>query len=1262
MQPAPRTIQHPLSLFTLKNKSFAVLVLAILSVFTGWGQQVNLLFNLAEFGASPVTNRIVQVRPLSPFYGNITQYTSDTNGMVVIPANVGTPYSGAIIGPPGGIPFEFYVPSYFSGTNDVLSYLVSGTAQTYPAGALAWSIESSDLRYVQQANLSQFITSNTVAAAAPGNIITNYTYEFWFWTNSAGYNVGTRDNPYCVSNEISFDTQMQNLINQYSNLPVIVHLYPGTYYTVGLLPYGPWRLGLPSNWTLQGAGKYQTTVQFARTNWNGGQNVIMADYFSGYTTNGIPLYNTNLANVSVKDLTVDCNGQNNQYISGIFIAGANALIQNVRVINPIGNFTNGQEPLTVNIGIADPAINWYGRIINCDVGNVLGDYGDAFVVGGRGSEIIGCRAVLLNQTNSNWYGINFAGAVNCIAADNILINPATGFYSDTGLLNGNLIINNIFTNCLYGIEFNNPNNPSNNIVAGNSIYLNPQMGAFPNAGLLDVYATPQNVWINNLIDSPSGIAPVAFGMERINGVVKDNFINPGLGLAPTSPGVTNWLTQYSLTGQVLWKSQQQTTVPDTNSIVIISSNAIVPPINSSFNSFLTTNYISAFAQSAYHRTPFLFQFDETGTSLTNDLLSLASTYIRQMGCPAGIILDWPKFYTNGLNGAFYWNTNYFPNTPQNYVQFADSLGLNLGVTISLTSTNFVNDLTNVAGWGFRIIRFFNVSSASNLQVAESVFRQYSKNRKVYFLVQANGFGNNPSDINNSLFSGNVFSLTYYYPPITSFTNFVSEFDANITNFWGKIGRENWIMPDVVYTGTGDANLVPAQVNLMAAAGSPIIYAYQPIYNPTYTNTLLLRIDSDFGRELPFYIPQFSPLNSSVTVLARHLTEINGFVVCILNRGSATTNFNFSLTNLFYSPAQTVVWTDVNNPSSRFAISNSVSVTLNPEQSVLYLFQPVYYRQELANLIGDASGLTNLPSGGGGSGNANTNAAFQAWNPISTNWFGVLFGNGLGITNLQAANVVGTLTNPVNTTGNISGSLITGNGAGLTNLINSSTVSAGNGIVVTTSQNPNGSTNYQAALASSVTFSGTVSASQFIGDGSNLTNLLHSSTVSAGSGVTVTTSKNADGSTNYQVSAAGSGGLGWTTIYASPALGNASGYFSLSSSEKYFSIVGGFQSNPNSDYTVAQPLNQTVTFSNLQVSIGPYNSASPLATGWNCNVNFRTNGVIAFTVPVTGDGVTHTFNSGTTSVTVPAGATVSISIVATAGTTNAVAVWSIQRSP
>lgn len=57
-----------------------------------------------------------------------------------------------------------------------------------------------------------------------------------------------------------------------------------------------------------------------------------------------------------------------------------------------------------------------------------------------------------------------------------------------------------------------------------------------------------------------------------------------------------------------------------------------------------------------------------------------------------------------------------------------------------------------------------------------------------------------------------------------------------------------------------------------------------------------------------------------------------------------------------------------------------------------------------------------------------------------------------------------------------------------------------------------------------TFGSTLTVNdKFIGNGSGITNLLHSATVSAGSGATVTTSKNADGSTNFAVAATGSGG-------------------------------------------------------------------------------------------------------------------------------------------
>lgn len=78
------------------------------------------------------------------------------------------------------------------------------------------------------------------------------------------------------------------------------------------------------------------------------------------------------------------------------------------------------------------------------------------------------------------------------------------------------------------------------------------------------------------------------------------------------------------------------------------------------------------------------------------------------------------------------------------------------------------------------------------------------------------------------------------------------------------------------------------------------------------------------------------------------------------------------------------------------------------------------------------------------------------------------------------------------------------------------------LVVSTNSMTNSQNFYQAG--GQTNYSGlTMAGGQFIGNGAGLTNLGHSASVSAGTGISVTTSKNSDGGTNFAVAASGSAG-------------------------------------------------------------------------------------------------------------------------------------------
>lgn len=136
-------------------------VLALLSA-----KATNVHFDLSapQFNASPAASRSVTLQPMSPFAGNLLFFTSSTNGTFTFTNAQATLYLGVIKAPPGAINFAIYVTGTNLGTVEASSITASPGSQTYPAGATAWSIQTSDQRYAlsgtASSNLFYPLTSN----------------------------------------------------------------------------------------------------------------------------------------------------------------------------------------------------------------------------------------------------------------------------------------------------------------------------------------------------------------------------------------------------------------------------------------------------------------------------------------------------------------------------------------------------------------------------------------------------------------------------------------------------------------------------------------------------------------------------------------------------------------------------------------------------------------------------------------------------------------------------------------------------------------------------------------------------------------------------------------------------------------------------------------------------------------------------------------------------------------------------------------------
>ena len=112
----------------------------------------DLQLTLSWFGAIPSTNRAITLQSQSPFVGNQIWGASDSNGMCVFSNLANGLYNGAIKAPPAEIKFQVQLLTGDTGLIDASNRTAVGTISTYPAGATAWSIATSDQRYQMGSN------------------------------------------------------------------------------------------------------------------------------------------------------------------------------------------------------------------------------------------------------------------------------------------------------------------------------------------------------------------------------------------------------------------------------------------------------------------------------------------------------------------------------------------------------------------------------------------------------------------------------------------------------------------------------------------------------------------------------------------------------------------------------------------------------------------------------------------------------------------------------------------------------------------------------------------------------------------------------------------------------------------------------------------------------------------------------------------------------------------------------------------------------
>ncbi len=244
---------------------------------------------------------------------------------------------------------------------------------------------------------------------------------------------GTITNPYYGD----FDYILGHLVPTNT----IVHLGAGTFWTKGYCPAGDSLIVIPSGVTIQGDGQAVTTIKRS----------------SIFTNVNLTVLHSPSSNVSVHDLTVDCNASAyalnswTNAVIGIQLTGSGETIEHVTIVNGFGIefFNEGFQMIVGSYGEGN------NKVIGCTTSNFLGNYGDgvqpvgdSLIEGNSFYFPVQPAGVAAHQL----FGINVCGsAKGTIVIDNYVYGGEDGFHNDTGGDANLVIANNTFENVCQGV-------------------------------------------------------------------------------------------------------------------------------------------------------------------------------------------------------------------------------------------------------------------------------------------------------------------------------------------------------------------------------------------------------------------------------------------------------------------------------------------------------------------------------------------------------------------------------------------------------------------------------------------------------------------------------------------------------------------------------------------------------------------------------------------------------------------------------------------
>ncbi|MDX1951650.1 MAG: hypothetical protein SFY81_05665 [Verrucomicrobiota bacterium] len=363
----------------------------------------------------------------------------------------------------------------------------------------------------------KLLTSLVIHAIALGFMIyestAHPTNEVWVSDQAIGSNLGTLEHPYDASTQVKFDTVMSNLTQ---NAGMTIHLLPGIYLTKG------YHAGHPSNWvlransTLTGAGMNATIIK-----------LIDNSPLNMGPLNSLP----GTSNITVKDLTFDCNGANAitnnkvvngatvyyQTVQGPSLNGEYCSYIRVKVKNVIGWKSASAEAYGLGIRTynSDHTLNLLGKgglISECISESPLGDYVSGFLITGGG--IVENSYAFMppyEQLGGN-FGINAPDSNGLIVQNCYIEGGDAGVYTDYGGVTNLVVRNNVIRNVVRGISYH-PNEQKstnlNGIIDGDTLVAN--------GNIIEINPNTTSRWMFGIACSPTDYAQ---NYSAFNNVIK----------------------------------------------------------------------------------------------------------------------------------------------------------------------------------------------------------------------------------------------------------------------------------------------------------------------------------------------------------------------------------------------------------------------------------------------------------------------------------------------------------------------------------------------------------------------------------------------------------------------------------------------------------------------------------------------------------------------------------------------------------------------